>query len=185
MHGIQLRLIAILLILCTVFWMMPAAAATKGILEVRIKDHREAIDDFASLELSIKVLRLRRKSSFKFWQSEWEDLQPTVKKVDLTNYVGNRSVAIFRGERSAGAFDAVHLKLEAIAGTSKKGGELPVRNDVNPIRLRFAIRGNEETVIVFDLVVVDTTDHSHEAYELHVKGHELYHHGRLVEKAPQ
>jgi hypothetical protein len=34
----------------------------KGTLEIRLKDHREAIGDFAKLEVSVKVVRLSPKT---------------------------------------------------------------------------------------------------------------------------
>lgn len=37
-------------------------------LEICLKDHREAIDDFAKLEISIDKIRLSPRSGLKFWE---------------------------------------------------------------------------------------------------------------------
>ncbi len=157
----------------------------KGTLEIRLKDHREAIGDFATLKVSVKVVRLSPKTERTAAQAEWKDLRPSVKQVDLTRYTGQDSAVIFNGKLLPGHFEAIHLKLDRIKGILKKHQqEVPIENLISPIKLPFSIQPRTETGIILDLVVLDISDHSPRGYELHIKGYELYTGGRLVDKIP-
>jgi hypothetical protein len=157
----------------------------RGTLEIRIKDHREAIGDFARLDLTVETIRLSPKARLPSHKPGWEDLEPTVRDVDLTKFTGKRSAKIFSGKLEARHFEAVHLKLGEVQGTRKERQErAPITNRIRPIKLPFSIRPGFETVIVLDLVIIDMSDHPPRAYELHVKGYELYANGQLVDKIP-
>jgi len=179
-----LSLLGISLLALAGLWLM-TWAATKGILEIRLKDHREAIGDFAKLEVSVKAVRLSPKTERTTAKAEWKDLSPSVKQVDLTRYTGKDSAVIFKGKLQRGHFDAIHLILDQVTGTLKKNQpEVPIANLLSPIKLPFSIRPRAETGIVLDLVVVDISDHPPRGYELHIKGYELYTDGRLIDKIP-
>jgi hypothetical protein len=161
------------------------AAKTQGIFEVRIKDHREAIGDFAQLKLTVGELLISPKPGLKFWQSGWKSLPAAPEVIDLTQYVGKNSARIFRGNINSGSFDAIHLKLKEVSGLLKKGQRsTKIKNTVGPIKLSFEIRPQGETMIVLDLVVLDMSDHPPQGYELGLKGYELYTNGKLVDKVP-
>jgi hypothetical protein len=164
----------------------PAGAAeSQGTFEVRIKDHREAIGDFSQLQLTIGGILVSPKPGLKFWQSGWKSLPATPEVIDLTKYIGNKSVRIFRGGLDTGAFDAIHLKLKEVSGLLKRGSRsAKIKNTIGPIKLAFEIRPQEETIIVLDLVVLDMSDHPPQGYELGLKGYELYTNGKLLDKVP-
>ena len=157
----------------------------KGTLEIRLKDHREAIGDFAKLEVSVKVVRLSPKTDRPAAKIRWTDLRPLINKVDLTRYTGKDSAVIFNGKLARGHFEAIHLKLDPVKGILKNNQkEVPIENLISPIKLPFSIHPSTETGIVLDLVVVDISDHPPRGYELHIKGYELYTGGRLIDKIP-
>ena len=157
----------------------------KGSLEIRLKDHREAIGDFTKLEVSVKVVRLSPKTDRPGAKAEWRELSPLINKVDLTLYTGKDSAVIFNGKLPQGHFEAIHLKLDPIKGILKNNQkEVPIENLTSPIKLPFSIHPSTETGIVLDLVVVDISDHPPRGYELHIKGYELYTGGRLIDKIP-
>jgi len=159
-----------------------AVAAT---LEIRVKDHREAIGDFSRLDLTFDTVRIKPKSGISFWKMGWNELKPSLEMIDLTKYIGNDSVSIFRGEVGSGTFEAVHLKIKAIAGMLKKNnGAASIKNLVGPIRVAFEVYPKKSTLLVLDLIVVDISDHPPRGYELHIKGYELYIDGALVDKIP-
>jgi hypothetical protein len=165
----------------------PAAAATQsqGTLEVRIKDHREAIGDFAKLILTIGEILVSPKPGLKFWQSGWKSLMTGPESVDLTQYIGKNSARVFRGSLNTGAFDAIHLKIKEVTGLIKRGQRsAQIKNIVGPIKLPFEILTQGETKIVLDLVVLDMSDHPPRRYELGIQGYELYTNGKLVDKVP-
>ena len=164
---------------------LAGAAESQGILEVRIKDHREAIGDFGKLILTIGEILISPKPGLKFWQSSWKSLAAAPESIDLTQYIDKNSVAVFRGYIDIGSFDAVHLKLKEVIGILKKSQrEAHIKNTVGPIKLPFEVRAKGETKIVLDLVVMDMSDHPPRGYELAVKGYEIYTNGKLMDRIP-
>jgi hypothetical protein len=162
-----------------------AAADGQGVLEVRVKDHREAIGDFSKLTLTFDKIAISPKPGLKFWRVEWKDLAPTTDTVDLTQYIGDKSARVFRGGINPGSFDAIHLRLKGIDGTLKKNQRnVSIKNMIKPIKLRFEVQPKNETLIVLDLVLLDMSDHPPRAYELDLRGYGLYTNGKLVDKIP-
>jgi len=161
------------------------ANSGQGTLEVRLKDHREAIGDFSRLNITIDQIALSPKAGLKFWRVGWKHFLPSVKSVDLTQYIGDKSIRIFRDAVDSGSFDGVHLKLKGVEGILKRDQRsVKVKNLVGPIKLTFEILPQKETVIVLDLVVLDMSDHPPRGYEIGVKGYELYTNGKLIDKIP-
>jgi Domain of unknown function (DUF4382) len=157
----------------------------QGSLEIRIKDHREAIGDFSRLTLKLDKIAISPKTGLKFWKSGWQDLSPSLESLDLTKYIGNQSVTVFKGEINAGSFDAIALKLKGVEGVLKKTQRsATIKNAVGPIKLSFSVQAQSATVIVLDLVILDVSDHPPLNYELGIKGWELYINGRLSDKVP-
>ena len=184
MTTIYSRILLLILVFCLAA-PLAGAAESQGILEVRIKDHREAIGDFAKLTLTIGEILISPKPGLKFWRSSWKSLAAAPQSIDLTQYVGKNSVGVFRGNIDTGSFDAVHLNLKEVNGILKKGQRKPqIKNTVGPIKLPFEVRAQGETKIVLDLVVMDMSDHPPRGYELAVKGYELYANGKLVDRIP-
>jgi hypothetical protein len=174
-------------LLLLVLWVAPGVAGQpeQGTFEVRIKDHREAIDDFSRLLLTIDRVAISPKPGLKFWQTSWKELRPSKASVDLTKYVGKDSARIFRGEIDAGVFDAFHLAITSVDGLLKKNQRtVPVKNTIGPVKLSFDITASGETILVLDLTVIDLSDHPPRGYELSLKGYELYRDGKLVDKIP-
>jgi len=173
--------------LLLILWVAPGVAGQpeQGTFEVRIKDHRKAIDDFSQLLLEIDKVAISPKPGLRFWQTSWKELSPSPASVDLTKYVGKESAKIFRADIDAGAFDAFHLKIKSVDGLLKKNQRsAPVKNAIGPVKLSFDIAARGETVLVLDLTVIDFSDHPPRGYELNLKGYELYSNGKLVDKIP-
>jgi Domain of unknown function (DUF4382) len=182
--SIYSRVLLLILILCLAV-PLAGAAESQGVLEVRIKDHREAIGDFAKLTVTVGEILISPKPGLKFWQRGWKSLPAAAEVVDLTQYIGANSARIFRGSVNVGGFDAIHLKLKEVNGILKKSRrKAPIKNTVGPIKLSFEVRAQSETKIVLDLVVMDMSDHPPQGYELAVRGYELYTNGRLIDKIP-
>ena len=170
----------------TALWMQSLSSSSgTGILEVRVKDHREAIDDFETLQFRVEVLRLGPKTGLKSTDPGWKELAPIPMEIDLTRYKGDFSVRIFRGDLEPSSFQALHLKIGALKGKLRKpGASSPLRNRIGPVRLPFLIFADRVTLIVLDLVVLDLSDHPSRGYELHLKGYELYVDGKLMDRVP-
>ena len=179
------KILIALLLLAGMSNPLKAAEREKGILEVRIKDHRDAIGDFDNLVITIDKISVSPKPGLKFWQVGWKDLVITSEPIDLTKYVGKKSARVFRAPIDAGAFDAFHLKIKNIAGLLKKAQRnAPVKNTIGPFKLAYEVQPKTETVLILDLVVTDMSDHPPRGYELSLKGYELFINGKLIEKIP-
>jgi hypothetical protein len=164
----------------------PAAGDKRqGTLEIRIKDHREAIGDFSNLRLSIEQILVSPKPGIKFWQTGWKSLATDRQSIDLTKYIGKNSARVFRSMIDPGSFDAIHVKVGDVDGTLKKNHtNVKVKNLVGAVKLSFQVQPEGETLFVLDLVVLDMSDHPPRAYELAIRGYELYTNGKLVDKIP-
>jgi hypothetical protein len=175
--------------LVTVFCLfaLPALAAERdqGVLEIQIKDHREAIDDFSKLIVTIDKILISPKPGLKFWQTGWKDLQASAETIDLTKFVGKRTARVFRSAIDAGAFDGLHLKIKNIDTVlKKKQRRTAVKNTVGPLNISFRVPARGETLFVLDLVVTDFSDHPPQGYELGIKGYELVINGKSIQKVP-
>lgn len=157
----------------------------KGVLEVQIKDHREAIGDFSSAKVTVESIRLSPKVGFKFWQLGWISLNPSVDQIDLTQFVGHSTATIFKAAIDSGSFEALDLKLRGVDGVLKKDSTpVPISNKLIPVALPFSVNPGEVTKIVVDLSVMDMSDHPPQAYVLQLVGYEVYGNGRLINKIP-
>ena len=165
----------------------PASAAQReqGVLEIQIKDHRDAIGDFAKLNITIEKFLISPKPGLKFWRTGWHELKTASTSIDLTQYVDKKTVKIYRGPIDAGSFDAFHLKIKTIDGLLKnKQRSVPVKDKTGPVKLSFDIKPQGDTILILDLVVSDMSDHPPLGYELGIRGLELFTNGKLVEKIP-
>jgi hypothetical protein len=156
-----------------------------GILEVRIKDHREAIEDFSNAVITIEAVRISPKVGLKFWKLGWVDLVPSVARVDLTASLDRSAAMVVRRELTPGSFEALDLKLSGISGVLKKdSASVMITNKISPVVLPFSIDSGELTTIIIDLAVMDMSDHPPRAYELQLSGYEVYRNGKLIDRVP-
>jgi len=161
-------------------------AQAQGTLEVRVKDHRNAIDDFRSVDLGVGKLRLAPHPGLRSSDPGWLELAPLLERLDLTRYKdGASSARVYRGRLQPRRFAAVDLQLTGITGILRKtGAPDPVKNAVAPIRLDFELKPGATTVVILDLDLLDLSDHPGRGYELLIKGYELYENDRLLRKIP-
>ncbi len=161
------------------------AERAQGVLEIRIKDHRDAIGDFAKLNINIDKILISPNVGLKVWQTGWQELTASPDTVDLTKYIGKTTAKVFRSNIDAGPFDAFHLKLKSIDAVLKKNQKsAPVKNTLGPVKLTFDVPPKGETILVIDLTVVDLSDHPPRGYELGIRGYELYTNGKLIGRIP-
>lgn len=158
----------------------------QGTLEVRVKDHRDAIDDFRSVDLRLGELRLAPNARLRSSDPGWFELTPQLDRMDLTRYKDGKAAAtVYRGALTPGRFAAVDLQVAEIRGIlAKSGSPARVKNAVKPIRLGFEVKPGVTTVVVLDLELLDLSDHPGRGYELLIKGYELYEDGRLLRRIP-
>ena len=145
-----------------------AAEREQGILEVQIKDHRDAIGDFDKLIITIDKISVSPKPGMKFWQTSSKPFTVTSEPVDLTKYVGKKTAQVFRAPIEAGAFDAFHLKIRELHQCVKKRKTNAKRRSKTPSvgsNFDYEVRPNTETLLILDLVISDMSDHPPRGYE--------------------
>jgi hypothetical protein len=161
------------------------APRAQGVLEIHIKDHRDAIGDFAKLNIVIDKISLSPKAGLKFWQTGWQDLAAGPDSIDLTRYVGKTTARIYRGTIDAGGFEAFHLKIKRMDGILKKDRRgAAIKNLVSAVKLSFEVRPGGATLLIIDLRVSDFTDHPPRGYELSLQGYEVFTNGKLTAQIP-
>jgi len=162
-----------------------AAPNGKGVLEIRIKDHEDAIGYFSKVDISIPNVRFSPTVGLRFWRLGWIEVSPSVAQLDLTKFVNNAGIAVFRGQIDASAFEAVDLRIREIRAILRQGSrEVAIDNKVRPVALAFSVNPGELTTVVLDLTVMDMSDHPPATYELQLIGYEVYNNGKLVDKVP-
>jgi len=175
------------LMIATMLWGCGNGESDKvpATLEIRVKDHRNAIDDFKKLVLTIGALKLSPDPRLKSTDPGWIELVPQVDRFDLTQYKGGDSLLIYKGEPPPQQFEAIDLRVRTTNGILEKtNAPVRVENNVRPIRLQFATEPSRTVVIVMDLEVLDLSDHPGRGYDLRVRGYELFANGELLEKVP-
>ena len=147
-------------------WCAAAAAASgdaesdaaTGEVVVLITDHREAIDDFSSLVVTLDGARLHRRGRLP--DEGWVVLEAARSEVDLTRYQDGATFELLRGEAPAARYDAAHLLLAGNArGVVLAGDTVEVPLEISPARIDVEIRSDRVTLVTFDLVVYDLRDH--------------------------
>ena len=142
---------------------LPAAAAGAaeedvGEVVVLITDHREAIDDFAALVVTLHGARLHRRGAGR--EAGWLTLTAGPQEVDLTRYQDGATVELTRQRAPAGRYDAAEVLAAAAArGVVRGGARVEVPLELTPARTDIQVRAGQVTQLTFDLVVHDLRDH--------------------------
>ena len=144
---------------------LPAAAGggaesggASGEVVVLITDHREAIDDFTSLVVTIDGARLHRRGRLP--EEGWVVLATARSEVDLTRYQDGATFELLRAEAPAARYDAAGLlAADNARGVVPAGDAVEVPLEISPARLEFEVRLELVTELTFDLIVHDLRDH--------------------------
>ena len=138
-----------------------------GRLEVRVWDHREAIDDFDELRLTFSAVGIHPANQPR--TAGWIELTPSIQELDLTQYVTGQQAEIGQATVQAGAYNAVRLSVDRVEGVLKGGQPVEVDVRFDAVALDFQIRSGQITVLGLDLMVLDLSDHPNQGYELHLR----------------
>lgn len=136
-------------------------------LEVRVRDHREAIGDFSELWLTLSSVGIH--PAGQTHNEGWIMLEPSVQTLDLTQYVDGQEVVIVQAAVETGFYNAVRLNVDRALGMLVDGQqvEVTIRSEIEA--LDFWVRDGQITTLTLDLVVLDLGDHPDRGYELHLR----------------
>ena len=130
----------------------------EGEVVVLITDHREAIDDFASLVVTVTGARLHQRGRVP--EQGWTVIEAPRQEVDLTRYRDGATFELVRAPVAAGRYDAADLILAGAArGVVLAGDRVGVPLEISPARVAVEVRPDQVTHLTFDLVVHDLRDH--------------------------
>jgi len=138
----------------------PASASgeeERGEVVVLITDHREAIDDFTALVVTVDGVRLHRRGAGN--DAGWLAVTVAPQEIDLTRYQDGVTVELTRQRVPAGRYDAAEVLASAARGVVRGGRHVEVPLELSPARADVRVRADRVTQVTFDLVVLDLRDH--------------------------
>ncbi len=151
-------------------WFMAACQATTspatGTLEVRLSDHRVAIGDFESLDITLTSIAVHPVGQAR--TEGWLAFTPQTTVLDLTEYLDDRAATVLTTTLPTGDYDAVRLVVAGGQGKLKIGGTAFVEGFGQAAALRFTVREGQTTTILLDLLVESTHDHPGGGYSMNL-----------------
>lgn len=142
-------------------------ASDHGQLEVRVKDHREAIADFRRLEFNISQIGIQ--GGMRPQESAWLLFAPTRRNFNLTQLVDGKYAVLLTEDVPAARYRWIRFDLEGVQGVLKNGRRPSIKVFDDPVAFPFRIVSGKRTVLTIDFIVVDVTDHPGKGYELHIQ----------------
>ena len=120
-----------------------------------ISDEVNAIDDFASVNVTISKIGVQRGGE----SGNWTEFTPGITEVDLKPLVGENALAIYSGNLAAGEYSKVFIYVSEVNGilTSELGGEkanVKLPSEKLQISKPFTVSEDTITSFVYDVTVV-------------------------------
>jgi hypothetical protein len=117
-----------------------------------ISDEVNAIDDFASLDVSISTIGLLPSGG-----AGWIEFEPEVREVDLTLLPGDETQEIWRGDVPESQYSRVSIRVDGVRGILKETGEeveVKLPSGRLQISIPFEVSTDVVTSFTFDVTVV-------------------------------
>ncbi len=118
-----------------------------------ISDDVNAIGDFESVNVAISKIGLLPDGE----SDQWIELEPEVKKVDLTLVLGDKTQEIWRGSVPEGQYSKVFIHVANVSGVLKETGQtvdIKLPSQKLHIQKLFQISADAVTSFTYDLTVV-------------------------------
>ncbi|MEE8373403.1 MAG: DUF4382 domain-containing protein [Dehalococcoidia bacterium] len=119
-----------------------------------ISDEVNAIGDFQSLEVTVSKIGLLLGGN----ESQWIEIDPEVKTVDLTLLPGEKAQEIWRGNITRGQYTELFIYVENVKGVLLDGNTTTdVKLPSNKLRMSkpFSVTGDAVTSFIYDITVVE------------------------------
>lgn len=129
-----------------------------------ITDHRDAIDDFSALVVTIEGARLHRWGMLS--NDGWAVITIDPQEIDLTQYKDGSTVELARAQVPIGHYDVADLLASGARGVLQSGEQVDVQLSLEPVRVAVGLRAGEVTQVTFDLVVQDLSDHPGKTWDV-------------------
>jgi hypothetical protein len=119
-----------------------------------ISDEPNDIGDFESLNITISKVGLQSAGSGK-----WVEFTPDVNTIDLTQFQGDLSQEIWRGEAPVGSYSQIFILVSSVEGSLKTTGKsiaVKLPGGKLHLSLQFEITSDTVTSFTFDITVIKT-----------------------------
>ena len=136
-----------------------STTSTSGVAEsnfrLLISDDANAIEDFASVNVTISKIGVHSANS----TSNWTEFVPDITEVDLKPLVGENALEIWSGNLTTGEYNKVFIYVNTVTGILNEelgGEETEIKLPSNKLQISkpFTISDNETTSFVYDVTVV-------------------------------
>lgn len=156
--------IGVLLLIGTQATGSPSDEDNLGAIVVLITDHRDAIDDFTELVVTVEGARLHRRGAS--FDRGWTAITMGPHEIDLTLYKDGTTFELGRKQIPTGRYDAAELIASSAHGVVQNGDRVGVPLELKRVRLAADIRVGYLTQVTFDLVVQDLRDHPEKTWSV-------------------
>ena len=137
-------------------------------LEIRLSDHREAIDDFTSLEIIVSKVNVHLANAPK--GEGWIDLPTSGEGIVIGKHLGGPGTLVFRSKVAASDYNALRFGVAHGLGRLKNGKEIEVKFIGDPVFLPFTVISEKTTVVSIDLYMAGVNGHPNGGYDMGFKG---------------
>jgi heat shock protein HslJ len=123
---------------------------------VLISDNTNAIEKFASVNVSVSRIGIHSNNS----TDNWIELLPDTTEIDLKPLTGENAMEIWNGNVTTGVYNKVFIFVDNITGVLDEeygGGQAEIKLPVNKLHISksFTVADNATTSFVFDITVVE------------------------------
>lgn len=121
-----------------------------------ISDDANAIDKFASVNVSISKIGVHSSNS----TDNWTEFVPDITEIDLKPLIGENALEIWSGNVTAGEYNKVFIYVDSVTGTLNEefgGGQPEIKLPSNKLHISkpFTVTDNATTSFVFDITVIE------------------------------
>jgi len=160
----------ILIAVAIVSLTMPVTAFAEspaGKLEVRVTDHKPGIDQFSSLNVTLKAVALHEKGQGR--RLGWEEVTGPSPAIDIVPLKDGRYESLGSVNVPVGTYDAVAVRFAAVDGQLKVESVPTIWLEDAVVRIDLAITEQANAPLVVDLYAEDQTEHDPPRYVVKVK----------------
>ncbi len=161
-----LTALASLLAACRPSPVNPETPFPLAVLEIQISDHREAIDDFQRLDITVTSIGLHLAKEPR--EEGWLEFEPDMAVVDLTQVIGDPAVTVLETTVPPGEYDAVRLVVASGEGILKEGDAATLPGFEEIVRHAIILWSGDSVTLVLDVFVESQRDHPDGGYEMNL-----------------
>lgn len=144
-----------------------AVAGGVGELEIRVTDHKPAIEQFETLNVRLESLAFHQKGQPR--RKGWTELTIRSADIDIVPLKDGVFVSLGNHPLPVGIYDAMHIRFASAEGTLKTGKHPEVLFDDTIVSFPVTIEKTVNQPLVVDLYAEDQTEHARSVYVVKVK----------------